>query len=1294
MKKILIAENDEINQSLLYEIFAGQYELIQTDSSEKAFRLLTEKRDELSAMICRQELAERFSSQMVQTLGALKVFDRVPILIVLDYGKVMFHPQKLHLPFSDVIASPVNPTVVKKRVRNLVSYFSGKQSMEQMLSDQTRKILDQNRELKEQQKKINTINNDMLDTLSTVIEYRDVESGKHIHRIRKFTEVLLRILAEKYPKYKMTEDKIEMITSASSLHDIGKIAIPDSILLSPRRLTYEEFRIMKQHTIKGCEILEQLEAVEKNEYYRYCYDICRYHHEKWDGTGYPEGLVGDEIPIWAQVVSLADCYDALTSERPYKTAYSHETAVEMIRTGACGAFSDEMMDCFGAALPKMKELAIRYADQSSADHSRKDRRNPTAAQDASREPKKDIYLKMDRNDLIDTIEHQKTILEEYRKRDREVLEKQSDYVIEFDLKNDLLHERKGSMKALCGYQPKNYEESVNILSECCEGEEASRFLQCFRLSSLYNRIREGEERVVLECRMDLQKETQVYARVTAVPLMKGNKIERVYLIICQQHDPETVRFGLDRDAVTGLWNYSGVQHEVDAFLSEAGKNGTHALLMIDIDDFRSVNRQAGYRFGNEILRDISKLLKYQVSEGSILGRIEDDNFVVFLRDCPDKEERRSMIEDLFRCVHRSYLFGNESSPDISASVGISLYPNDGNSFEQLFEKASRAVEVAKLNGKNMYLYYNSGMQENWELKKIDASLKVQEHYEMEALEFKEFFIPIDSSDGEYILSYDMFGMNTSHIPSIPDIENMVDTAVVSGNITALSLSTIRHLLAAVSRLESEKTALPALSVYLIFDSRDSRSVLTALAEMLKTCAVNTENICLMIPHSTVEQFGIADLSDLVGQIKELGFRVGVFQVGVRNININCFIEGLFDRVDFSANFIHGVRDGVYDPELLIGLMKYFEKQGAVCVLPARTDKELLSLLRQRTKSAFGIHKNEMISLTEFKYQMSSPAYEKKYPALSHERSELILNEKLYDEIMVQTRSFIVEWSPRFDTIKLSGSFERLYGYRPETDDFVRDLSEERFIHPDDQKKLIEKMNTARSERIESEAFIRVYSKHDDDYRWNRVHFVTICNAEDIPVRIMAVFTDISDTRKDPTDEDRRDRPDLITKLYNKHSAENKIKSFLYDDGAYGSHAFMIAELCGFEVLERSLGTVFANAVLKETAQSLRELFRDSDIIGRNSGSRFIILVKGLEARQKLLEKAEQICKVICNNYQSDVGEISVFAKIGISVFPHDGMTYDELYSAALRALYYAKHSTKYHIAFASDSQSSPKLLHD
>ena len=139
---------------------------------------------------------------------------------------------------------------------------------------------------------------------------------------------------------------------------------------------------------------------------------------------------------------------------------------------------------------------------------------------------------------------------------------------------------------------------------------------------------------------------------------------------------------------------------------------------------------------------------------------------------------------------------------------------------------------------------------------------------------------------------------------------------------------------------------------------------------------------------------------------------------------------------------------------------------------------------------------------------------------------------------------------------------------------------------------------------------------------------------------------------------------------------------------------MIAELCGFEVLERSLGTVFANAVLKETAQSLRELFRDSDIIGRNSGSRFIILVKGLEARQKLLEKAEQICKVICNNYQSDVGEISVFAKIGISVFPHDGMTYDELYSAALRALYYAKHSTKYHIAFASDSQSSPKLLHD
>ena len=277
MRKMLVADDTEINKSILYDIFASQYELIQTESSEAAFRILTGQYKDISVVLINEGIASRFSSDSVKTLSALKVFDNIPVILILDGENSHIKHNSLQMPFCDVISSPVNPYIAKRRVANMAELFSHKNELEQLVNEQTKKILEQNERLKTQQKKINTINNDMLDTLSTVIEYRDVESGRHIHRIRKFTELLLRVLAKKYPKYNLTEEKIELITSASSIHDIGKIAIPDSILLSPCRLTYDEFRVMKQHTIKGCEILEQLDAVEKNEYYSYCYDICRYH---------------------------------------------------------------------------------------------------------------------------------------------------------------------------------------------------------------------------------------------------------------------------------------------------------------------------------------------------------------------------------------------------------------------------------------------------------------------------------------------------------------------------------------------------------------------------------------------------------------------------------------------------------------------------------------------------------------------------------------------------------------------------------------------------------------------------------------------------------------------------------------------------------------------------------------------------------------------------------------------------------------------------------------------------------
>ena len=1295
MQKILIADHSEINRSLLYEIFASQYELLITDSSEETCKMLMDNKDALAIVMISESIAEHISQDAARTLLSLKLFDLVPVMIILEKKGADIKPQRFHFPFSDVLDTPVNPYLVRKRVENLIEAYSNKKELEQLVTDQTKKILEQNRELKEQQKKINTINNDMLDALSMMIEYRDVESGRHIHRIRKFTEVILRILAEKYPQYNLTEGKIEMITSASSMHDIGKIAIPDSILLSPKRLSYDEFRIMKQHTIKGCEILDQLDAVEKNEYYRYCYDICRYHHEKWDGTGYPDGLVGDQIPIWAQVVSLADCYDALTSERPYKTSYTHEQAVEMIRTGACGSFSDIMLDCFSAALPKFKQLAIEYADVNNADRSISDKR-PSAKIKKSIDHSKDVYQKMDRDDLIDTIEHLKKSIAEIQKLDREALYKLNDYVIEFDIRADMLHERKGSLKTICGYIPKNYEETVNVLSENCTEEYKPIFARCFRSKNITEQYENGEERVVFECMFDLGKGEFSPVRCGAIPVFENDRLSKIIFAITElSQSSENREFSIDKDIVTGLWNYTGVKREIDEFLANDGKNGYHALVMIDIDDFRTINRQAGYRFGNDILCDITNLLKYRISGSNILGRIEDDNFVIFINDCPDKEQRSVIIEDIFRCIHKTYISGEERLPNISASVGIALYPADGSDFDELFNNASKAVEVAKVNGKNMYLYYNNNMRDDWLVKKYDGSLKVVENNKLEVTELQAYFIPVLDSASGYIVSYDIIGLSGNYMSKLVNVETLMQAAANSEHISALSLNSVSRLLSFIGQLESENTAIPELSVLTMFDADELDTLISAFEDMLHKYPVDCSKLCIMLSHDMVEHLSVAELTDFAGQLKNLGFMVGIYNVGIRNINVNCFIENLFDRVLFAKSFIQSVSDGVYDIDIMINLIKYFDKLGTKSVLPGGIGSDFVSTLRQRSSYGFGYHKDEFISLNEFKLQMNASSVIKEYPALSHEKTSLVLNDRMYDEILEQTKSFIIEWSPRFDKIKISGSFAHMYGYKPEPEDFFHTLTGAEFIHSDDRKKFVEKMNSARSEQTDEEAFVRIFNKRDNNYLWNRVRFVTIKNSDEIPTRIMAVFTDISDNRADGSDEKRKDRTDFITNLYNKHATENKIKNYLYDEGSNGSHGLLMVEICGFDILERELGTVFANAVLKEVAGSVRELFRDSDIIGRSSGSRFTVFVKGMDDRSKIIEKSGQICRAINNNYQSDSGEINVYGKVGVSLFPRNGNTYDELFEGALKALYYAKHNDKTDIAFVSDVEGSvPKLLHD
>ena len=1281
MKKMLVGDNLEMNKIILSEIFGKEYEIIYTSNIEEFLHLLIHYRDEADVILVNQYIAKSLSSEKIELLEKLNVFKNTPVILILDQG----HSNKkntLALPFSDVVHSPVNPYTVKQRVQNLTELFSIKETLENQVQQQMKKIFEQNEALKNKEKKINSINNDMLDVLSMVIEYRDVESGKHIRRIQKFTEELLRTLAVKYPKYNIDEEKIALITSASSMHDIGKIAIPDSILLKPGRLTPEEFQVMKQHTSKGCEILEQIDSVEKNDYYKYCHDICHYHHEKWDGLGYPEGLAGDDIPIWAQVVAIADCYDALTSKRSYKDAFSHERAVEMIRDGACGAFSDEILDCFSMVLPKFKALALKYADKDTDQ-----KENPLQKYINDRNDKDDIYAKMSRNDLIEKIEHQKNLIKETHQQDTDVFYAGTDYVFEFDLSHDTMHERKGQIKDICGYTPKNYEEAVNMLSENCVEDYKNEFLRKFRLKNIDTKT------VIFECLIRFSSDEISNVRFAAVPIAdNNNKISKIFFSIIELHDTvfnNIYRTSKNYDTITGLFNLNGIKKEINDYLENTGRNGYHLMILVDGDDFRKINQSTSYKFGNEVLAVLASELKKQIPENALIARVEDDNFLIFIKDCPDREDCLLVVEDLFRAYRHEFKYNDKVTVNTTSSVGAVIYPYDGNNFDTLFENASKTVELVKLNGKNMYMFYNPSMQDEWEIDKNNSCDLANRENDLISMNFDKYLMPVINSNNGHIISYDFIEILWDTNDDFSYIYNL------SGeNMSALSIGSIDRLISEIYNIQQENIVMPKLSLITSFESDDSNNITDALHKILNKYPLKYNNICLMLSQSMIDGMSLNSLSNFSAELKNMGFEIGVYNFGSENFNIKCFADGFFDKIVFSLNFLRDISQGIYPADLAAYFISYFAKTGIIAEMPSGISDELIRMIKQKTSIVFGIHKQQLISLEDFKNQMKTSTIAAEYPVLSHENTSLILNEKMYDEILEQTKSFIMEWTPKSDKIKISGSFKKFYGYEPDFEDFIKNLNESQFIHNDDIGKFLEKINSARSESNYSETFIRVYNKNSTSYSWNRVKFVAIRNSANIPIKVIAVFADVSDESDSFLDEKRKDRTDFITNLYNKRVTENKIKNCLHDENSFSSNSLILAEIIGYDELENSLGTVFANAVLKETAENIKELFRDTDIIGKSSGNKFIIFVKGMGYCSKLTEKAEQVCAIIKNKYHSENGVINIFGKAGISVFPHDGATYDELYANAFKALDLSKNSKNKDISFPFDSENNKKLLHD
>lgn len=347
---ILIADDSEMNRAILAEMLGSDYNILEAESGLEAVNIM-QRRADIDLLMLDIVMPQMDGFDVLAMMNRSGWIEDIPVIMISAENGSAYVERAYDLGVTDYISRPFDMAIVRRRVVNTLLLYSKQKRLARLVAEQVY-----------EKEKSNSM---MINILSHIVEFRNGESGLHVLHIHTATNMLLHHLVKKTDRYNITAEDIKRISTASALHDIGKINIPEHILNKPGRLTPEEFEVIKTHSAIGAKILKDLPAYQNDPLMKTAYDICRWHHERYDGRGYPDGLIGEQIPISAQVVAMADVYDALTSERCYKKAYDHETAMKMILNGECGAFNPLLLECLVEIGPELHDaLKINSASQN------------------------------------------------------------------------------------------------------------------------------------------------------------------------------------------------------------------------------------------------------------------------------------------------------------------------------------------------------------------------------------------------------------------------------------------------------------------------------------------------------------------------------------------------------------------------------------------------------------------------------------------------------------------------------------------------------------------------------------------------------------------------------------------------------------------------------------------------------------------------------------------------------------------------------------------------------------------
>ena len=666
-QRILIADDSEMNRSILADMLGDDYDIIEAENGKEAVAVLQKQVAQIDLVLLDIVMPEMDGFGVLRAMNDFRWIESTPVIMISAESAPARVQQAYELGITDFISRPFDAFVVHHRVVNTLLLYAKQKKLINMVTDQVRE--------KEQQSAL------MIDILSHIVEFRNGESGQHVLHIRTLTELMLKQLSQMTDKYSFSKADIALISTAAAIHDVGKISIPGEILNKPGRLTDEEFAIMKTHALIGASMLEALPAHQNEPLVRRAYEICRWHHERYDGRGYPDGLKGDEIPIVAQVVALADVYDALTSERVYKKAIPHEKAVQMILNGECGQFNPLLMDCL-----KELEGSIQNALEKKEVHDWDD-------QNLLRNLTEEL---MQREDLsasdrtLYLLEHEREKYKFFADMSQEVqfeynVSPPSVTISEWGAKHlgldEIIMDPYHDEKVLATMGTESMQKLAGLLSRTTPENPIVEFDCIIRMGGI-------ERWMKLIARATWSKEEPpVYTGAIGKAIdIHETRVKMAVLEEMAAHD-----------TMTGLYNHKFAKMRIQDMMARKPESN-FALGIFDVDYFKKANDTYGHMFGDQVLIHMAKTLKRNMREGTVSARVGGDEFLLFF-------EYREHVDLAINRIFNSLIGTYESFP-ISVSMGVAKTQMLGTDYDTLFHAADQALYAAKRGGRGQFRFYD------------------------------------------------------------------------------------------------------------------------------------------------------------------------------------------------------------------------------------------------------------------------------------------------------------------------------------------------------------------------------------------------------------------------------------------------------------------------------------------------------------------------------------------------------------------------------------------------------------